>query len=148
MISRRMILLAALAALTACQDDKAPYFEFAGGGFIFNYRTADHYYGFVAQVKKALPEGGTVEAQFEVPNGPPDVETAPVREGQFQYMFRSPDMRGIVKDHPYKAVLLLRDAKGAELARYEKTFQTDVDQSTLPATPLVVGPGYQKAPGG
>jgi hypothetical protein len=147
MISRRMIFPLALLMLAACRDESAPYLEFAGGGFVFNYRVADDFYGFVAQVKKPLPAGGTVEAQFEVPQGPAEIVTQDVTEGQFQYMFRSSNLRGIVKDHPYKATLLVRDAKGAEVARYEKTFQTDVDQSTLPTDPLVVGPGYQKAPG-
>ena len=149
MISRRITFaLAALALLAACKDDSSPYLEFAGGGFVFNYRTADDYYGFVARLKKPLPEGGKVEAQFEVPQGGPEILTEDVQEGQFQYVFRTSNLRGVVKDHPYKAVLLVRDKTGAEMARYERTFQTDVDQSTLPTDPLVVGPGYQKAPGG
>jgi hypothetical protein len=40
----------------------------------------------------------------------------------------------------------LIDAQGKEVARYERSFQTDVDQSTLPDQPLVVGPGYQRNP--
>lgn len=149
MISRRTILPLAIAIpLAACRDDNSPYIEFAGGGFVFNYRIADHYYGFVAQVKKPLPQGGKLEAQFEVPSGGLETVTADVREGQLQYMFRSSNLRGIVKDHPYQVALVVRDRAGAQLARYERRFQSDIDDSSLPDAPLVVGPGYQKAPGG
>jgi hypothetical protein len=41
----------------------------------------------------------------------------------------------------------LLDAEGKEIARYERNFHTDVDQSTLPDQPLVVGPGYEQNPG-
>jgi hypothetical protein len=144
------LLAPAIAAsaflLAACSDEQAtPYLEFIGGGFVFNYRNAELYYGFVARPKKPLPEGARLEAEFEVPIGPPLVISEPVRPGQLQYMFRTGHLRGIVKNHPYRAVLRLIDTKtGAEIARYEKTFATEVDQSTLPDRPLVVGPGYQQ----
>ncbi|MFT3988509.1 hypothetical protein [Aestuariivirga sp.] len=145
MITRRSALLACLA-LAACGDDsKTPYLEFIGGGFIFNYRTADHYYGFVARRKKPLPEGAVLEASFEVPGGPNQVLRETSSEGKLQYTFQTGDLRGIEKGHPYKAVLRVLDGtSGAELARYEKTFTTEVDETSLPEGPLVVGPGYQQ----
>jgi hypothetical protein len=141
-------LLVAAVSLAACEDDaKKPYLEFAGGGFIFNYRNANHFYGFVARQKKPLPAGSIIEVQFEVPGGIQTVQQ-PSRQGQLQYMFQTDNLRGIVKDHPYKATLVLRDGvTGAELARYERTFATNVDQSTLPDKPLVIGPAYQQPPG-
>jgi hypothetical protein len=141
------VVVALTVLLAACGDDAAtPYLEFAGGGFIFNYRTADHYYGFVARRKKALPEGSRIEARFEVPAGE-EVVIQDVRSGQLQYMFRTGDLEGIVKNHPYRAVLRLIDGKtGAEIARYERTFRTDVDQTSLPREPLVIGPAYQPNP--
>ena len=131
--------------LSGCGEDSAkPYVEFAGGGFVFNYRTANHYYGFVVRQKKPLPAGSKLEARFEVPNGPEQVFEQAAREGQMQYVFQTGDLDGIVKDHPYKAVLRIIDgATGTEIARYQKTFKTSVDQSTLPNDPLVVGPAYQ-----
>ena len=145
-MNRRQLLLGMSAlALSACSDDD-PYFIFAGGGFIFNYRIADHYYGFVARRRRTPPEGATLEARFELPGGGEQVETASYDAKRLDYMFRTGPLRGIVKGHPYRAVLVVRDATGAELARYEKTFATQVDQSTLPDQPLVVGPGYQPAP--
>ena len=38
------------------------------------------------------------------------------------------------------------DDAGKELARYERSFHTDVDQASLPSKPLVVGPGYEPNP--
>ena len=135
-----------MLALAACRDDSAtPYLEFAGGGFVFNYRTADHYYGFVARQKKPVPEGSKIEVHFEVPGGE-EVQVQDGRPGQLQYVFQTGNLRGILKDHPYKVTLLVKDGSGMELARYERTFTTDVDQSSLPDQPLVVSPGYQSAP--
>ncbi len=68
MIPRKIIGLAAALFLTACgEDPNAPYLNFAGGGFVFNYRNAEAFYGFVAKPVRTLPEGGSIEAQFEVP---------------------------------------------------------------------------------
>ncbi|MGH6820558.1 MAG: hypothetical protein ACREDU_06810 [Methylocella sp.] len=149
-ITRRLALTLALGSagfLAGCEDDIAkPYVEFVGGGFIFNYRTANHYYGFVVRQKKPLPDGAKLEAHFEVPGWPAEqVVEQPARSGQLQYVFQTGDLEGIVKGHPYKASLRILDGKtGAEIAKYETSFKTDVDQSALPKDPLVVGPGYQK----
>ena len=143
-----MVLLVALGVIqSGCEEDKtAPYFEFAGGGFIFNYRNAEHYYGFVARPKRTLPQDAVIEAHFEMPGGrPPLVLTEPVRPGRLQYMFRTGHLLGIVKGHPYKVVLKLVDGKtGIALGQIEKTFATEVDQASLPREPLVFGPGYQQ----
>ena len=76
----------------------------------------------------------------------PYVTTAKIVPGQLQYSFKTPFLQGIEKDHEYKAVMRLIDPAGKELARYERSFHTDVDQSTLPPKPLVVGPGYEPNP--
>jgi hypothetical protein len=148
MMSRQLLMGIALAGpLSGCKDDAStPYVEFVGGGFIFNYRTANHYYGFVVRQKKPLPEGSKLEARFEVPGR--DLEQVveqPMRRGQLQYVFQTGDLDGIVTDHPYKAELRILDGTtGAVIATYETTFNSAVDQSTLPEGPLVVGPGYQQ----
>jgi hypothetical protein len=142
------VIFIAASLLAACEDNsKAPYLEFAGGGFIFNYRNADAYYGFVVRPKKPLPEGSVLEARFEVPGGAPDyIVTTTAAPGQLQYMFKTDTLRGIVKGHDYRAVIRIIDGTtSAEIARYEKTFRTDVDQASLPDKPLVVGPAYQPA---
>jgi len=145
-MNRRHSLLALAAlGLAACGEEQ-PYFSFAGGGFIFNYRLADHYYGFVLRRKKAAPAGSRLEVVFELPGGAEKTETMAVEQNRLDYLFRTPPLTGIERGHAYRARVRLIDAQGAELARYDKSFTTDVDQSTLPQDPLVVGPGYQPAP--
>lgn len=142
-------LFVVLLALMGCKEDpNAPYLEFAGGGFIFNYRNAEAFYGFVARPVRSLPEGSVIEAQFEVPNSSmPYIVTQNVRPNVLQFTFRTEDLRGIEKGHAYKAVMrLLASPTGPEIARYERTFHTDVEQASLPDKPLVVGPGYQPNP--
>lgn len=145
---RKIVLLSLGLLLAGCgEDPNAPYLSFAGGGFVFNYRNAEAFYGFVAKPLRTLPEGGMIEAQFEVPGRPdPAIDQEKVAQGQVQYSFQSPNLTGIEPKRDYKAVMRLMDAEGKEVARYERNFHTDVDQSTLPNQPLVVGPGYQKNP--
>jgi hypothetical protein len=146
--SGQLLLVIVLAGpVSGCNDDAStPYVEFVGGGFIFNYRTANHYYGFVVRQKKPLPEGSRLEARFEVPGKESEqVVEQPTRRGQLQYVFQTGDLDGIVTGHPYKAALRILDGStGAVIATYETTFKSSVDQSTLPEGPLVVGPGYQQ----
>ena len=142
-------LLVVVLALMGCKEDtNAPYLEFAGGGFIFNYRNAEAFYGFVARPLRSLPDGSVIEAQFDIPNSStPYVVTENVKPGMLQFSFRTPDLKGVEKGHPYKAVMrLLASPSGPELARYERSFHTDVEQASLPEKPLVIGPGYQTNP--
>jgi hypothetical protein len=76
----------------------------------------------------------------------PYVATEKAVSGQLQYSFKTPFLTGIEKDREYKTVIRLLDSSGKEIAHYERSFHTDVDQATLPSKPLVVGPGYQQNP--
>ncbi len=145
---RRLVLLLLAPLLWACGDDPArPYLEFAGGGFVFNYRTANHFYGFVVRQAKPLPEGARLKVVFEVPGGRTETQEEPAVPGRLQYKFQTGDLEGIVPGHPYVATLLVLDsATGQELGRLTHSFKTDADQSKLPGKPLVVGPGYEPAP--
>lgn len=133
--------------LSACDNADKPYLAFAGGGFIFNYRLATADYGFVARVERTLPEDAVIEAQFENPaGGAPIVVTQEVRPGRRSYVFRTPPLEGVRASHDYQVVLRLLDAGNAEIASYRTSFRSSADQSVLPESPPVVGPGYQRAP--
>lgn len=143
------ILLMALVGLAACGDDEGkPYLAFAGGGFVFNYRIGEAFYGFVAKPERALPEGALIEARFENPaGGDPIVVSHPARSGQLTYSFQTPPLKGIVADRDYRVELSLLDpASGKVYAAYAKTFRTGVSQADLPDKPLVLGPAYTPNP--
>lgn len=124
-----------------------PYLAFAGGGFIFNYRLATADYGFVARVVQDIPPGSIIEAQFENPGGgAPIVLRQDAVAGRGSYVFRTPDLKGVRANHDYQVVLRVLDSEQRELARYQKSFRSDVDQSVLPEAAPVVSPGYQRAP--
>ncbi len=135
---------------TACSSDdpSRPYIEFIGGGFIFNYRLAEADYGFVVKPVRSIPAGTLLEAVFEDPaGGDPLRVRQTARDGMLQYTFRSPSVHRVMANRPYHAELRLLDpATGNELARYERTFTSDVDQAVLPDRPPVIGPGYQTNP--
>jgi hypothetical protein len=135
--------------LVACSDNSdKPYVEFIGGGFIFNYRLAEANYGFVVKPVRRIPAGTILEAQFENPSGgEPIVVRGTAKFGRLQYVFRTPPVHGVRANHDYQVHLRLLDpADKHVIASYSRTFRSDVDQSILPESPPVVGPGYQRAP--
>ena len=142
-----MILGAVLAACDGGDSSDKPYLAFAGGGFVFNYRLATADYGFVARVLRSLPPGSSVEAEFENPGGgDPIVLRQRAKEGRSSYVFRTPPLEGVRANHDYQVVLRVLDPEHGELASYRKTYRSSADQSVLPETAPVVGPGYQRAP--
>ncbi len=147
---KRSVLMLVLGLLLAgCGDDSSkPYLTVAGGGFIFNYRIAESYYGIVVKVERKLPKGALLMAEFEDPaGGPPIILREPVIEGRLRYSLRSPPLKGIRKDVPYKIAVVLREGEaGKVLERVERTFRSQVDQTIMPQKPLVLGPGYQINP--
>lgn len=139
---RRALAALAMLALASC-GDTPPRIEFAGGGFIFNYRVAEAYYGVVLRVKGTVPAGAVVEVSFENPaGGKPFIAREPVTRNRIEYSFRTPGLRGVRKDTDYRVIVRLL-AGTAELARAERTVRSQLDQSALPKQPLTVGPGYQ-----
>lgn len=144
------LFIAYAAVLIGCSSDNGdkPYFEFAGGGFIYNYRLATADYGFVVKVLRKLPEGAVIEAEFEDPaGGPPIVIREVVRAGRRYYKFETPPVKGIRAGNDYRTeVRLIEVGTHRVIARYTKSFHADIDQSILPDVPSVIGPGYQRNP--
>ena len=140
-------------ALAACDDqgEKAadePYLEITGGGFVFNYRVADAYYGFVAKPLRSLPEGASLEARFEDPAGGPSyLEQQPAADNALRYSFRSPPLQGIEAGRPYAVELRLVAAdQKTVLQSLTRTYTSQLDQEVNPEKPLTVGPSYHKNP--
>ncbi|MGI9382910.1 MAG: hypothetical protein ACR2PO_07130 [Methyloligellaceae bacterium] len=148
----RYCVLALLAfALAGCDLGKedGPYLDFAGGGFIFNYRLSLITYGFTARVLRDLPEGSTLEVAFEDPaGGAAIVVREPARPGRDYYKFETPPVKGVRKDVDYKVELRLIGPAGEAgkpvLGRYTRAFRSQLDADILPAEPLVVGPFYDR----
>ena len=145
---RRLLLSAAILALAACEDGARPAASFAGGGFVFNYRIGEAFYGVVISTRGKLPDGAVIQAQFENPEGGPAIVVKEnFREGQRKYMLRTPALKGIKKDVPYKVVIEILDKSGDQvIKRLEKTVKSDIDQSTIPQEPMLIGPGYTLNP--
>ena len=153
---RGFALLLFALTLAACDgEEQGPYFEFAGGGFVFNYRYADATYGFVARVLRKPPADGVLEAVFQDPAGGPDIVLRqPVRPGRSSYKFETPPLTGVEKavDYRVELRLLAPVAAGAEsgaevLASIARTFRSSQDQAVLPREGLGTGPGYHRPDG-
>ena len=62
-------------------------------------------------------------------------------------MLRTPALKGIKKDVPYRIVVEIHDKSGAPVIDpLEKTVKSDIDQSTIPQEPMLIGPGYTLNP--
>ena len=108
------LILALSLALSGCgEDTPPPYLEFAGGGFIFNYRNAEAFYGFVAKPKRRLPDGATIEATLRHAGGRRAFRHH--RESRARarcnIASRRPSLTGIEKSRDYKAVMRLIEAR-------------------------------------
>lgn len=143
------LLLLISGLLCSCDGEtEKPYLKISGGGFIFNYRIGEGFYGFVLKPGKSLPDDTEIVAEFENPSGGlPFTIRQIVRPELIQYMFRTPAVTGVVKNQPYQVkVTLLNKSTGKQLAEITKTFRSNIDQSDLPDKALTVGPGYHPNP--
>jgi hypothetical protein len=139
-----VLALLTIAFASACSES-GDYLAVAGGGFVFNYRIAEATYGIALTPLRDIPDDAVIEATFDNPSGgEPIVLTEQGPFNPTRISFQTSPLQGIVADHPYKVVVLLTDAAGAELQRLEKTFQSELDQSVLPDDPLAIGPGCQE----
>lgn len=153
---RRLVALSlgALAVLLAIgwatreNPESKPYLKILGGGFMFNYRVADLYYGFTAAVQRPLPTGSIIEARFENPaGGPPLVERTRVGTDSVRYSLRTPPLQGVEKDRPYAVAIRVLDREETRVIwQDELSFRSQLDGSVMPERALTVGPGYARNP--
>lgn len=143
---RFVVLIALAGVLIACGEDDsdAPRVEIVGGGFIFNYRISEAFYGITVRRLRPMEDGAILEAEFEDPaGGEPIVVRQPSGGGRLQWMLRTPPLRGIEADRPYRVELRIVDPEtGRVLEARSRSFRSDVGQEVLPERPLTVGPGY------
>lgn len=144
---RAAVFGAAALILTACGEAE-DYIAFDGGGFIFNYRIAEAYYGVSVKPMRRLMPGFVLEAAFENPaGGEPIIVRREIKGPKLRYTLRTPPLTGIEKNRPYRVVVRVMSAPGGrELARISKALSSELDQSALPAKPLAIGPGYHNTP--
>jgi hypothetical protein len=143
-----LIVLFAIGWATRQDPDEKPYLRILGGGFMFNYRVADVFYGFTAQVQRPLESGSIIEASFENPaGGEPFVVRERVSPMTDRYSLQSPPVRGVEAHHPYKVAIRILDRQAKnEIWKTELSISSQISDEVVPDKPLVIGPGYDKNP--
>lgn len=125
-----------------------PLLQIQGGGFIFNYRVSDVFYGFTAIVNKPLAIGSIVEATFDNPaNGAPIVISKRVDARSNRYTFRTPPLRGVVAHTPYHVTIRVYDRQKKDMIwKTERDYRSEISDTVVPDRPLTIGPGYTLNP--
>lgn len=143
-----VLVLVSIGLLIAEKPAVRPPLKVLGGGFIFNYRISDIFYGVTLVPVHSVKLGDVVEARFENPAGGSDI----VVRTQFglksePIQLRTPPLRGVVADKPYKVVLRLLSRESDEV-RWSSTlhYQSNIDGSLISREPPVIGPGYHRNP--
>ena len=150
-VAAAVALLAVLFAIgwtTRVDPSDKPYVKVLGGGFMFNYRIGEVFYGFTAVVQRPLASGSIIEASFDDPaGGPPHVVRTRVAADTDRYSLRSPPVRGVEKDKPYGVAVRVLDREGkTELFREQLSIRSQISDAIVPDKPLVIGPGYAPNP--
>ncbi|MGJ8572436.1 MAG: hypothetical protein ACSHXI_17235 [Hoeflea sp.] len=137
-------LLLGLGWATRENPAEKPYLGIVGGGFVYNYREAQVYYGFVVRILKPLPAGTWLIAEFEDPvRGPPLVVETRLHARSVSNGVHSPNVRGVMAGKPYHVAIKLYDYTRTKLIwTVEKEFTSQIDESVVPDKPLTIGPGY------
>ena len=143
-----LALLFAIGWMTREDPETKPYLGILGGGFMFNYREGDVYYGFTAMVQRPLPTGSIIEASFEDPGGgEPLVVRQRVGTDTERYSLRSPEVRGVEAGKPYHVAIRIFDrGKQNLLGMQSLDFTSKISDDVVPDKPLVIGPGYTPNP--
>lgn len=142
-------VLFALGWMTRQDVGELPYLRIIGGGFIYNYRVSDVYYGFTAVVLKPIPTGAIVEAAFENPGGGPPLVVRQRMGGveMTRFAMRSPPVRGVRAGRAYHVTIRLLGRETEQpFWSVEKTYVSQIDDDIVPKEPLTIGPGYARNP--
>jgi hypothetical protein len=141
-----LTLLLSMPLLTACDDANKPPLALAGGGFIFNYRIAEVFYGVSLKPQRRLAVGAVLEGEFENPAGGPNlIVRETLGEPKLLYALQTPPLKGVKAGKPYKVEVRLIEG-GTITGRVGRTFSSDLDQEMIPDAPLTIGPGYTPNP--
>lgn len=127
---------------------ESPYLKILGGGFMFNYRVAEVYYGFSAAIMRPLPTGSIIEAAFQDPaGGPAHLVRQRVGTDSERYSLRSPPVRGVKAGTPYHVAIRVMDREETAVVwRHDMVFKSQLDDTIMPDEPMTVGPGYARNP--
>ena len=141
-------VLFAVGWLTRDDPANKPYLDIVGGGFIFNYRVADNFYGFTAVVRRPLESGSIIEAAFENPaGGAPLVVRERVSPMTNNYALRSPPLQGVEAEKPYQVTIRVLDREETrEIWSTTRRYASKIGDDKTPDKALTVGPGYHLNP--
>lgn len=144
-----VVVLFAIGWVTRNDPAEKPYVVIAGGGFIYNYRVAEVFYGFTAMIAKPVASGSILVAEFENPaGGEPLVVEERVTARTDRYGIRSPRVSGVKAGEDYEVKVSLYDRTRSELIwSDELSYAAARDDTIVPDQPLTVGPGYDQFPG-
>ncbi|UJW76816.1 hypothetical protein IM739_09730 [Rhizobium sp. SL42] len=142
------LLFGGLALLASCQrETEAEPLTLTGRVFVFNYRIAQASYLVTLARNAPLPEGSLAETIFENPAGGAPITT---RTKIFPFWDKisldSPPVHCVVKDRPYAVTIRILDGQNRLIQQIDTSIASTLDQSVLPAKPLVVGPLYTPNP--
>lgn len=120
------------------------YLQVSGGGFIFNYRTAEAFYGFTADVLRPVEVGSILEATFENPSGgDPYVVSDRLTARTTTYSLRTPPLQGIAAHKPYIVAIRLYDRQHDNLIwEMQRSYSSQLSDEVMPKHPLTIGPGH------
>ncbi|MBB4007484.1 hypothetical protein [Allorhizobium taibaishanense] len=143
-----LALLAALAIPAGCQrSEKNEPLKVSGKVFIFNYRLASATYVLTLARNGPLPDESFAETRYEDPRGgPPLVTRTKIFPFWEKIALESPPVHCVVKNRPYVISIRIVDAKDRSIQTIETSLTSTLDQTILPARPLVVGPIYTPNP--
>ncbi|MEZ5872581.1 MAG: hypothetical protein R3D32_12205 [Nitratireductor sp.] len=143
-IMLRVMLVAALVG--GCQREvQTGPFEISGRLFVFNYRISQASYLLTLKRIAPIAEGMQVRAKFENPAGGPVLEiNQKVFPAQEKVVLESPPLACVRKDRPYSVTITVLSENGETVQELQASVTSDLDQSILPAKPMVSGPAYQR----